>query len=142
LNTPVNFGSELSLLDCQFSVGVNNPAGQKVILLDLNGGTGLGKGAVFAASQQLPASANGNWSYLHTNGNRGVVTVSGDTNFTDSGVLPDGSLYGPLPGSFTRNLPWAGFIQTNAGSVIMPAGSGLFAGYFGANNSMSVGVKK
>ncbi len=121
-----------------------DPAGQKVILLDLNGGTGLGKGAVFAASQQLPASANGTWSYIHTNGTRGNVTVSGGTNFTDSGVLANGNTYSSLPGSFGRDLPWAGFIQTNTNpaSIIMPAGSGLYAGYFGANNSMSVGVKK
>jgi hypothetical protein len=119
-----------------------DPAGQKVILLDLNGGSGLGKGAVFAATQQLPASANGNWSYIHTNGTRGTVTVSSGTSFTDSGVYGDGSTYSSLPGSFTRDMPWAGFIQTNIGSVIMPAGSGLYAGYFGANSSMSVGVKK
>lgn len=114
---------------------------QKAILLDLNGRTGLGKGAIFAASQTLPSNADGNWTYLHTNGTNGVVSVSG-TAFTDSGRLSNGTAYGPLPGSFTRNVPWDGFITTGSGAIIMPTGSGLYAGYFGAYSSMSIGVKK
>lgn len=115
--------------------------GQKAILLDLNGRTGLGKGAIFAASQSLPTSADGDWAYLHTNGTRGTVTVSG-TAFTDSGRLRDGTSYGPSSGSFTRDQPWKGFVTTGTGSVLITAGSGLYAGYFGPTSSMSIGVKK
>ena len=114
---------------------------QKAVLLDLNGKTGLGKGAIFAGSQTLPANADGNWTYLHTNGSNGVVTVSG-TGFTDSGRLSNGASYGPLSGSLTRNAPWSGFVTTDTGSIIIPAGSGLYASYFGAKSSMSIGVKK
>jgi hypothetical protein len=129
----VNGGSMLLFKDAS--------TGQKSILLDLNGATGLGRGAVFAATQSLPSSADGNWSYIHTNGTKGVVTVTG-TNFTDSGTYANGASYGPLAGSFTRNLPWNGFITTGSGAIILPAGSGLYAGYFGTNASMSIGVKK
>lgn len=115
--------------------------GQKAILLDLNGRTALGKGAIYASSQTLPPSADGEWTYLHTNGTRGAVTVTGNS-FTDSGRYSNGTAYGPLPGSFTRDQPWSGFVTTGSGAIIMTAGSGLYAGYFGANNSMSVGVKK
>lgn len=114
---------------------------QKAILLDLNGRTGLGKGAIFGASQSLPASADGDWTYLHTNATRGTVTVAGNT-YTDSGRLSNGSTYGPSRGSFTRDQPWSGFVTTEDGAIFMTAGSGLYAGYFGSNNSMSVGVKK
>ena len=114
---------------------------QKAVLLDLNGKTGLGKGAIFAASQSLPSSADGNWTYLHTNGTNGVVTVNG-TTFTDSGKFSNGATYGPFPGSFTLNAPWNGFITTASGAIIMPTGSGLYAGYFGPSSSMSIGVKK
>lgn len=114
---------------------------QKAVLLDLNGRTGLGKGAIFAASQSLPSTADGNWTYLHTNGTNGVVTVNG-TTFTDSGKFSNGTTYGPLPSSFTRNAPWNGFITTASGAIIMPTGSGLYAGYFGVSSSMSIGVKK
>lgn len=113
---------------------------QKVVLLDLNGRTGLGKGAIFAASQSLPSSADGNWSYLHTNGTKGVVNVAG-TNFTDAGVNAYGYSYSDQ-GSFTRDRPWNGFILTNNGAIIMPAGSGLYAGYFGPYNSISIGIKQ
>jgi hypothetical protein len=115
--------------------------GQKAVLLDLNGRTGLGKGAIFAADQSLPSSADGDWTYLHTNGTRGAVTVSGNT-FTDTGRFSNGTSFGPSPGSFTVNLPWSGFITTSTGAIIMPTGSGLYAAYFGANNTLSVGVKK
>jgi hypothetical protein len=114
--------------------------GQKVVLLDLNGQTNLGKGAIFAASQNLPASADGNWSYLHNDGTNGVVRVNG-TNFTDAGKTASGYSYSS-PGSFTLNQPWNGFIRTAAGAIIMPAGSGLYAGYFGQNNTISIGVKQ
>ncbi len=118
-----------------------DPAGQKVILLDLNGGTVLGKGAVFAASQQLPASADGRWTYLHTDGTKGTAVVSG-TNVTDSGVYSSGRAYSST-GSFVRDQPWAGFATTAPGnSVILPAGSGLYVSYFSANSSMGVGVRK
>lgn len=114
---------------------------QKAVLLDLNGKTSLGRGAIFAASQSLPANADGNWTYLHTNGTSGVVSVTG-TSFTDSGRLSNGTAYGPFQGSFTTNAPWNGFITTNNNAVIMPTGSGIYAAYFGENTSMSVGVKK
>lgn len=114
---------------------------QKVVLLDLNGSTALGKGAFFGASQSLPASADGNWHYAHTDGTQGIVTVTGNS-FTDSGKYSNGTVYGPLAGSITRNLPWNGFVTTTGGAIIMPAGSGLYAGYFGPLNSMSIGVKK
>jgi hypothetical protein len=113
---------------------------QKVVLLDLNGRTNLGRGALFAASQSLPASADGNWSYLHTDGTNGVVRVTG-TNFTDAGKTASGYSYNSQ-GSFTLNQPWNGFIRTASGATIMPAGSGLYAGYFGESSSMSIGVKQ
>ena len=114
---------------------------QKAVLLDLNGKTGLGKGAVFASSQSLPENADGTWTYLHTNGILGAVSVNG-TTFTDTGRYGNGVAYGPFTGSFTKNLPWNGFITTGEGAIIMPAGSGLFAGYFGPSSSMSIGLKK
>lgn len=114
---------------------------QKVILLDLNGKSVLGKGAVFGSSQGLPVSADGSWTYLHTNGTNGVVTVSGNT-FSDSGRNANGSSYGPLTGSFTRDEPWVGFIRTSNGSVILPAGTGLYAGFDPSMDSLSVGLKK
>lgn len=114
--------------------------GQKVVLLDLNGQSSLGKGAIFAASQSLPSSADGDWTYLHTNGTNGVVRVTG-TTFTDTGKTAYGTNYNS-PGSFTRDQPWNGFIRTASGATIMPAGSGLYAGYFGATGSMSIGVKR
>lgn len=114
--------------------------GQKVILLDLNGKSSLGKGAIFAASQNLPSSADGNWTYLHNDGTNGVVRVTG-TSFTDTGKTADGRSYN-LAGSFTRDQPWDGFIRTASGATIMPTGSGLYAGYFGATASMSIGVKR
>jgi hypothetical protein len=117
-----------------------DPAGQKVILIDLNGGSIHGKGAVFAASQQLPASADGRWTYLHTDGTNGTAVVTG-TNVTDSGVFGNGRPYSSN-GSFVRNQPWAGFATTSGNSVILPAGSGLYVSYFSANSSMGVGVKK
>jgi hypothetical protein len=117
-----------------------DPAGQKVILLDLNGGQVLGKGAVFAASQQLPASADGRWTYLHTDGTNGTAVVAG-TNVSDSGVFGNGRTYSSI-GSFVRNQPWAGFATTSGNSVILPAGSGLYVSYFSANSSMGVGVRR
>jgi hypothetical protein len=114
---------------------------QKVVLIDLNGATNLGKGAIFGASQSLPASADGNWSYLHTNGTSGAVSVTG-THFTDAGKTGSGVSYGPTAGLLTFNQPWNGFVTTSNGAVILPAGSGFYAGYFGAFSSMSVGLKK
>lgn len=114
---------------------------QKVVLIDLNGATSLGKGAIFGASQSLPASADGNWSYLHTNGTIGAVNVTG-TNFTDAGKTGSGVSYGPTAGTLTFNQPWNGFVTSSNGALILPAGSGFYAGYFGAYSSMSVGLKK
>lgn len=114
---------------------------QKVMLIDLNGATNLGKGAIFGASQSLPASVDGNWTYLHTNGTSGMVSVTG-INYTDAGKTANGVSYGPIAGSLTLNQPWNGFVSTSNGAVILPAGSGFYAGYFGANTSMSVGLKK
>lgn len=113
---------------------------QKVVLLDLNGQTNLGRGAIFASSQNLPSSANGNWSYLHTDGKNGVVRVNG-TDFTDSGKTASGYSYNSQ-GSFRPNEPWQGFIRTASGATIMPAGSGFYAGYFGESSSMSIGIKQ
>lgn len=128
----VNGGSMLIFKD--------TTSGQKVVLLDLNGATSLGKGAIFAATQSLPASADGTWTYLHTNGIKGAVNVTG-TNFTDAGNYANGTPYSGS-GSFTRDQPWAGFVRTNAGATIMTAGSGLYAAYFYSTGSMSIGVKK
>jgi hypothetical protein len=114
--------------------------GQKVVLLDLNGATSMGKGAIFAATQSLPASADGPWSYVHTNGTVGSVNVTG-TNFTDAGRTGNGIPYSGT-GSFTRDVPWTGFIQTTSGAKIITAGSGLYAAYFYQTGSMSIGVKK
>lgn len=119
----------------------DSTTGQKVVLLDLNGQTGLGKGAIFASTQQLPSSVDGDWSYAHTNGTRGTVTVSG-TSFTDSGVTSNGTIYTAVPGTLTLNTPWNGLVTTESGAVIMPAGSGLYAGYFGQNSTISVGLKR
>ena len=129
----VNAGSMLIFKD--------TASNQKVMLLDLNGATNLGKGAIFGASQSLPASANGVWTYLHTNGTRGAVTVNG-TSFTDAGKTATGISYGPSAGSLAFNHPWDGFVTTGSGAIILPAGSGFYAGYFGANGSMSVGLRK
>jgi hypothetical protein len=114
--------------------------GQKVVLLDLNGASALGKGAVFAASQGLPASADGNWHYVHSNGSVGIASVTGQ-NISDSGRSRNGSSYGPTSSTFVVNQPWNGLVTTANGGLLMPAGSGLYAGYFGANG-ISVGVKK
>lgn len=113
---------------------------QKVIMIDLNGGSNLGKGAIFGASQNLPASANGTWSYTHTNKTEGKVVVTG-TSFTDSGVNGLGQAYGPINGTLSFNQPWSGFVTTSNGAVLLPAGSGFYAGYFGSNSSMSVGIR-
>jgi hypothetical protein len=115
--------------------------GQKVILLDLNGQTGLGQGAIYASTQQLPSNVDGDWSYLHTDGTRGTVTVSG-TSFTDSGIDSEGTTYTAIQGTFTLNTPWNGFVTTSDGAVLMPAGSGFYAGYFGQNGTISVGLQK
>jgi hypothetical protein len=129
----VNAGSMLVFKDAA--------SNQKVMLLDLNGATNLGKGAIFGASQSMPASADGTWTYLHTNGTSGSVNVTG-TNFTDAGKTASGVSYGPVTGSLTFNQPWNGLVTTSAGAVILPAGSGFYAGYFGTHSSMSVGLKK
>ncbi len=92
---------------------------QKAIILDFNGATSLGKGGLFAGSQTLPASANGNWTYTNTLGERGVVTVTG-TDFTDIGINRSGSAYS-LTGSFTRDQPWNGFVTTDSGSIVSTA---------------------
>jgi hypothetical protein len=113
---------------------------QKVIMIDLNGGSNLGKGAIFGASQNLPSSANGTWSYTHTNKTEGKVVVTG-TSFTDSGVNGAGQSYGPSTGTLTFNQPWSGFVSTSNGAILLPAGSGFYAGYFGLNASMSVGIR-
>lgn len=115
--------------------------GQKAILLDLNGKTDLGRGAVFAGSQSLPDSADGDWSFSRTNGVRGVATVSGNS-FTESGRRSNGTSYGPIASSFTRDLPWSGFVTTVNGTVIMPASSGLYAAYYGETSGIGIGVKK
>ena len=113
---------------------------QKVALVDLNGATTLGKGAIFGASQSLPATADGSWSYLHTDGRSGAVNVTG-TSYTDAGKTASGVSYGSS-GSLTLNQPWNGLVTTSGGAVILPAGSGFYAGYFGPNTSISVGLKK
>lgn len=113
---------------------------QKVVLLDLNGKTVLGRGGVFAGSQGLPASADGNWHYAHTNGTVGIATVSG-TTFTDSGKFGNGTAYGPLPGSFTKNQPWSGFVTTSNGAILLATGSGMYAAYFGTQG-ISIGVRR
>lgn len=129
----VNAGSMLVFKDAA--------SNQKVVLIDLNGATSLGKGAIFGASQSLPASADGNWSYLHTDGGIGAVNVTG-TSFTDVGKTGSGVSYGPTVGTLTLNQPWNGFVTTSNGALILPAGSGFYAGYFGTYSSMSVGLKK
>jgi hypothetical protein len=116
-------------------------SGQKVVLLDLNGQSDLGTGAGFAASQSLPTSADGQWTYLHNNGINGTVTVTG-TTFSDSVIDPIGGAYAPQEGSFTLNDPWAGFVTTNFGHIIMQTGSGFYAGYFGTRDTISVGIRK
>jgi hypothetical protein len=118
----------------------DSSSGQKVILLDLNGATALGRGGVFAATQSLPSSADGNWHYAHSNGSIGIANVSGQ-NVTDIGRYRNGTPYGPISGSFSTNQPWSGLLITGNGGVLMPAGSGLYAGYFGANG-VSIGVRK
>ncbi len=112
---------------------------QKAIILDFNGATSLGKGGLFAGSQTLPASANGNWTYTNTLGERGVVTVTG-TDFTDIGINRSGSAYS-LTGSFTRDQPWNGFVTTDSGSIVLTASSGIFASYYGPAG-ISIGIKK
>jgi len=112
---------------------------QKAIILDFNGATSLGKGGLFAGSQTLPASANGNWAYTNTLGARGVLTVTG-TDFTDIGINRSGSAYS-LTGSFTRDQPWNGFVTTDSGSIVLTASSGIFASYYGPAG-ISIGIKK
>lgn len=115
--------------------------GQKAILLDLNGKTNLGRGAIFAGSQSLPESVDGNWFTSFTNGSRSVVTVNGNS-FTESGRLSDGRTYGPLASSFTRDLPWSGFATTVDGHVIMPSSSGLYAAFLDETGAMAIGIKR
>ena len=116
-------------------------SGQKVFLVDLNGAPELlGKGAIFGASQGLPDSADGNWHYVHSNGSVGTANVTGQ-KISDSGRYRNGSSYGPISSSFVVNQPWNGMVTTANGALLMPTGSGLYAGYFG-ENGISVGVKK
>jgi len=72
---------------------------------------------------------------------QGVVAVSGNS-FSDTGKSSNGSVYGPITGTITLNVPWNGFVTATDGSIVMPAGSGLYAGYRGAQVSMSIGMKK
>jgi hypothetical protein len=118
----------------------DNSSGQKVVILDLNGGSVLGRGAVFAASQALPASADGAWQYVHNDCAAGTVTVNG-TTFVDTGRAANGAPYGPFNGSFTLNTPWNGFVRTANSAILMPTGSGMYAGYF-PSGSISVGIRK
>jgi hypothetical protein len=111
--------------------------GQKAMLMDLNGQSVLGKGAFYAATQALPANADGVWHYTHSNGTlRGYVEVN-STNYVDH-VHGAPQTY---PGSFTTNLPWAGFVTTADGNILMPTGAGLYAGYFPQVGSMSIGIR-
>ena len=110
--------------------------GQKALILDLNGQSDLGTGAVFAATQELPSSADGRWFYTHSNGLYGYVDVE-TTNYTDHIV----SANEISDGSFTPNQPWKGFVTTGFGAILMPTGSGLYAGYFPSGESMSIGLR-
>jgi hypothetical protein len=109
---------------------------QKALILDLNGQSALGTGAVFAATQELPSSADGRWFYTHSNGYSGYVDVE-STNYTDHIVSANQT----NSGSFTLNQPWNGFVTTGFGAILMPTGSGLYAGYFPNEGSMSVGLR-
>ena len=113
----------------------DNTTGQKALFLDLNGATSLGTGAIFGATQQLPSSVNGRWHYLHNNGLRGYVDVNG-TSFTDH-LLG----YPQTSGTFTQNSPWTGLATTSDGFVLMPTGSGMYAGYFGVDKTISIGIR-
>ena len=113
---------------------------QKAILLDFNGATTLGKGALYAGSQTLPSSADGNWFYTNTSGEHGLVVVTG-TNYTDAGVTASNVSYSST-GSFTKNVPWNGFVTTNNGDKVLTASSGIYASYWNSGNGISVGVKK
>lgn len=110
--------------------------GQKALIMDLNGQSVLGIGAVFAATQELPSSANGRWFYTHNNGYYGYVDVE-STTYTDHFLSADQT----NSGSFTVNVPWKGLVTTEFGAILMPTGSGLYAGYFPFDRSMSVGLK-
>lgn len=111
---------------------------QKAIILDFNGETILGKGGLFAGSQTLPASADGNWAYTNTIGDRGVVIVA-NSNFTDAGTSRAGSAYS-YSGNFTRNQPWNGFVTTNIGTIVLTASSGIYAAH--QTWGISIGIKK
>lgn len=119
----------------------DSSSGQKVLLLDLNGKTGLGSGAVFASTQNLPSSVDGTWQYIHSNGTRGQVDVSGLT-FLDSGTTWSGYQYSGVAGTLTENQPWNGFGLTGSGAILLPSGTGLYVAYFGAANSISIGLKQ
>lgn len=111
---------------------------QKAIFLDFNGATILGKGGLFAGSQTLPASTDGNWAYNNTIGDRGVVTVA-NLNFTDAGIDRAGSAYS-YPGSFIKNKPWNGFVTADTGAIALTASSGIYAAH--QTWGISIGIKK
>lgn len=117
-------------------------AGQKVILLDLNGGVAsMGKGAFFASSQGFPSSTDGTWHYTTSFGSRGTAVVTGNA-FTDAGVTNTGLAFGPYNYTLQFNQPWLGFGTTNTGNTIgILAGAGMFASFNGRANHISVGVR-
>lgn len=116
--------------------GTNN----KVFLLDLNGRSNLGTGAIFGASQTLPTNVDGQWVYFTSNGNVTYADVVG-TTYTQTSKVRGNNTQGSLnTDSFVTNEPWAGFSQAVRGrEVLLHGGSGLFASYNGA--TISVGLK-
>lgn len=120
-----------------FKVFYDKTSGGKVVLLDLNGSTRLGRGGVYAASQvdtpdTAPASV---WTYVQTDGNKGTIAITPDGRYTDTRA----------PGvtrTLQANQPWAGFVTTSNGLIVLPAGSGLFAAYASRNLPMSIGIKQ
>jgi hypothetical protein len=110
--------------------------GQKVLVIDLNGGNAvLGKGMVVASAQNnAPSSMDGTWRYIRTS-ETGRLTISG-TTITQS---IDGGGSGTT--TFTANTPWTGFARTANGNVALAAGSGMYAASF-VDGNFSVGLKK
>ncbi len=110
--------------------------GQKVLIIDLNGGNQiLGKGMVVASAQNnAPSSMDGTWRYIRTS-ETGRLVING-TTITQT---IDGGGSGST--TFTANTPWIGFAQTQSGTVALAAGSGMYAANF-LDGNFSVGLKR
>lgn len=112
--------------------------GQRALFIDLNGKTSMGAGAFYGAAQEsLPKNVDGRWHYIHSNGLRGYVNVRG-TSYLDY----IGSQTIPYKGELTVDKPWKGFAQTtDSGGILMPTGSGMYAGYFEQVGTISIGIR-